>query len=159
MIVDYLQNYIANLNKKNKHGFCWNFIYARKDFANIQLKKEQKCCVQFILEDWELTNKRVLTDDTDYTKSQDYTFRIFVGLNSKFDIQYHNELDELESEGKYELYIKKVHDYLIDSFENDICLNPNVQLGTWKFKPAINKYDANLDGGYLSGTLIFNTNV
>lgn len=155
MIVDYLQTLIEKYDTDNQCGFCWNFIYARKDYANIQPAKDKEHCIQFVLEYWKLRNIRVLTDDVDYTSQQEYQFRIFVGINSKLDIQYHNELQQPTDEGKYELYIKKIEDCLIDNFEVDVCEDPLVRLNTWEFEPKINKYDDNFDGGYLTGTLIF----
>ena len=154
MIVEYLKAYVENNNALTQCGFCWNFTNARKDYANLEsLTDTTKCCVQFILEDYTVFTE---TDPDGDIKQWRCSFTVFVGLNSKFDVQYDNELKhELRSEGKYKMYIEKIEKCIKDHFHNDICSTPLVRMGNHNYKPDINKYDSNLDGVYLKGDIIF----
>lgn len=154
MIVEYLKDFVDRNNTANQCGFCWSFTHARKDYANLEhLTDANKCCVHFILEEYKLN---VINDSDGDVVSWNYKFTAFVGLNSDFDIQYDNEQKhELRSEGKYEMYVKKIEDCITANFQNDVCINPLTVMGNWSFDPKINKYDNNFDGGYLIGIIRF----
>ena len=154
-LVEYLEQFIEAFNQEQKCGFSWNFIHGRPDYTNLQIPTGKEGYVQFMLEWWKLRQVVDLSPIKDTVLRDEYQFKIFIGLNSDFDIQYHNELDYDKSEGKYERYIKQLETCLISDFRNNICLYPNTKLTSWSYEPKINYKDSNYDGGFLTGTIYF----
>jgi len=160
-LVDIFETMINAWNTETKCGFCWRFLYARKDLSNLaKLDEANKCCVHFILEKKFFEKKYNIDEDLGMSvmSSIEHSFEAFVGMPSDFTIQYHNELSYDKSEGKYEMYIKKIEDCLCENLEVNLC-NVLSQYGSpayftyLKVEPRINYKDINFDGVFIRGKI------
>lgn len=153
-IVTKLNNLIDKYAVEIKCGFCWEFTYARKDYANLKKYHENnKCCIHFILEDY--SSKKVFdVSDNDIGSELKYinhSITAFIGSKSNLTKQIYNENPDYEKEdGKYYTHVKPIEDCLEVGFEVDMCDGGNawVSIG---LKPKYNYKDANLDGVMLTG--------
>ncbi len=149
-IVEQLEDLIEGYALENKCGFCWEFTYARKDYANLKKYDDSnKCCVHFILEDW--TSKDVFSDGE--LTHIDHSITVMIGSKSDLTKQIYNENpDYCKKDGKYLTHVKPIIECLEQGFDLDMCNGINDWVSRSK-KPKYKYKDANLDGVFLTGTL------
>lgn len=128
----------------------WKFMYAPKSSANLhQPKQGEACFTLFHIE--EVVEKTTNKEDDIGSEPHftEYTFKGFVGVNSKFDKQFDDELEEeKKAAGKYEQYIKPLHECFAPAFTLDIC--EGFVLIYFQKKDKINYLDQGYDGLELS---------
>lgn len=153
MIVTTLQDIIERYNEDEQCGFCWSFIHARKDYANlVRPCVDGVCCVNFLLENYtseERYNGNESTRDHELSYTE-YSFDAFAGFQGALDIQYHNETTEGIDESKYITAISPL-ETCFESFGDEICgtgLHP-IRL---RIESKVNYKDSNLDGVFIRGT-------
>ena len=152
-IVRILQDLVKSYDDENKCGLCWEFTHARKDYANLKVfNSENKCCVHFILQDFE--SKTIYTYDRDFGISEatyiDDSFTVMIGSKSRLDMDLFNEgLNEDKS--KFVTHVEPLLNCL-KYIDLDIC-NNHVAMINSSFKPKYNYQDANLDGVIFRGTI------
>lgn len=151
-IVTKLHDLINDYDCNCQCDFCWEFTYARKDYANLKPFKDGKCCVHFILTDFTESENWVADEVSSELTYVDHSFTAFVGSMSRLDLGVYNEMEKHpECEGKYLTHVQPVLECL-RSFEEDICSGFD-WVGKKTKTPKYNYGDANLDGIILKGTL------
>ncbi len=146
-LVTRLETIIESYNEESKCGFCWQFTHGRKDYTNLKTYNcECDCCVHFMLDDkWNYSKKPNNNYNSNGEEKETYSFSAFVGIQSRLDEQYYNELNSDSCDSKYRKYIEPLTECLKDSFQSDLCIDSSF-ITSIGISPQVNKKDQNLDG-------------
>lgn len=142
-------------------GRCWRFTHGRKDYTNLIHRKEDdtECCTWVLLE--EFSQKKVFKNQADdWFTEVDYSeikFKAFVGVDSDFTRQIYAECDEDDKDGgKWRLYMEQLNEDICCLFNDSFCstMHPAGFKELAVSSPVYNYKDQNLDGFFVSGTII-----
>lgn len=160
-IAKIIREITEKLNDENGCGFCWDFVMAgRRDYFNLYKPKncEDACCVVVSI----LRNQVTTGFDTSngFTNRQyrDWNIEMFVGAQSRLDIQFHNEVRSNEEQNSkwekilYPIYccIANIDTTICDA--HNCCSETSVDITQWNMDLMINFSDQNYDGWMIRAT-------
>lgn len=159
-IIKQFEDLITQWNEDEKCGYCWKFIGAgRPDLFNQFNDFEQlQCCIYVGIFNIKFGTK-YKADGQFMVKDYCYiSFEGFIGIPSRLDIQFYNELGntELEKEESKWNILNTIKDCLGCEFLDLICDDEEFYSPSeFNAEQKINYQNANYDGWWITGRYIY----
>jgi len=160
-IIKHFEKLIEKWSEENKCGYCWKFIGAgRPDLFNMfQDINEDECCIYVGLMKIKFGTKYKMLEDGFTIKEYCYvSFEGFIGIPSRLDIQFYNELGNTEEEKEQSKWtiLNNIKECLGCDFLGILCddlglYNPS----EFNAEQKINYQDSNYDGWYINGRYVW----
>lgn len=154
-IADILQKSIDKFNDEAKCGLCWRFVLAgRQDYLNLAKSPcDGECCVLVGIMRQSFKDGYTVSGDFRERSYRDWDIEIFAGIQSRLDIQFYNEVDELDTEdSKWRKYLYPIS-CCMDADSLDLCgwhscsgAETTIEIMQWNAEMKINYLDNNYDG-------------
>lgn len=160
-IIKHFEQLVTQWQNDNKCGYCWKFIGAgRPDLFNMyQNISEEECCIYVGLMKIKFGTKYRTEDNAFSQKEHCYvSFEGFIGIPSRLDIQFYNELGNTEEEKEQSKWIilNNIKECLGCDFLEILC-DDSGQYAPSEFnaEQKINYQDSNYDGWFINGRYIW----
>lgn len=156
-IIKQFENLVKGWNEDRKCNYCWKFIGAgRPDLFNMFTDiDEDQCCIYVALFNIKFGTRYKMDDDGFTRKSYCFkSFEGFIGIPSRLDIQFYNELgntEEEKQESKWAI-LHTIGECLGCDFMEVLCDNNGVYApAEFTATQKINFQDTNYDGWLIKG--------
>lgn len=161
-IIDIMNKITQKLNEDESCGLCWKFIFGgRQDYLNLAKSDcYDDCCVNIGILNNSYTTGYDRTDDFASKRYNDWNIQMFIGIPSRLDIQFYDEVDpERSGDSKWIKYIYPIQ-CCIDDLDVTICDTHNckggnntVEIWNWSANMKLNFMDGNFDGWLINTTI------
>lgn len=160
-IIKQFENLITGWNEERKCGYCWKFVGAgRPDLFNMfQRIEETECCIYIGLFKIKFGTKYGIKSDGFTQKDYCYiSFEGFIGIPSRLDTQFYNELGDTDQEKKESKWtiLNSIKECLGCEFLETLC-DDNGLYNPAEFSAdqKLNYQDSNYDGWLIKGQYIY----
>ncbi|WP_312303868.1 hypothetical protein [Chryseobacterium sp.] len=156
-IIKQFESLINGWDEEGKCGYCWKFVGAgRPDLFNMfQGIEESECCIYVGLFNIKF-GTRYKVEENGFSSKMNciLSFEGFIGIPSRLDVQFYNELgntEEEKQESKWSM-INSIKDCLGCDFMEVLCDQNGIYSPTeFTATQKINYQDSNYDGWLIKG--------